>query len=392
MPPEPPSPNSGTDNLDEWIAVAIALLSMGGIVYWGMGRPTGLVTLFQPQTSSSEVAPDPATETFGLPEGNSATDAEEPTQDDRLSSFQAPLEELDRLDTLSSDRPDDEITMGTVVARSFLITRSSRPSPSPSASATDAESNANGTSSAEVNPAPSLSNPNATPSEPSDGLPENSPPVAATVIEAPSAAPTTAETPAIAFADVPDGYWAKPYIDQMVQRRWISGFQDQSFQPDAPMTRAQFAALIQTAFSQSDRQISIPFQDVAADYWAKDAIETAVKTGFMSGYPGQIFRPNEPITRLQVLLSLNSGMQLPPSSRPVAEVLQSYQDQASAPVWAIPAIAATTEAGIVISPSTPPILEPNRPATRAEVIAMVYQALVWRGVVEPVETPYVVQP
>ncbi|NET90710.1 MAG: hypothetical protein F6K45_21900, partial [Kamptonema sp. SIO1D9] len=60
-------------------------------------------------------------------------------------------------------------------------------------------------------------------------------------------------------------------------------------------------------------------------------------------------------------------------------VLQVYQDATQIPDYAREKLAATTEAGIVVNYPNPQQLEPNRPATRAEVAALIYKSLVSQG-------------
>jgi hypothetical protein len=205
------------------------------------------------------------------------------------------------------------------------------------------------------------------------------------------AAPIVAPAPVLAqttFTDVPSNYWAIGFIQELANRGVIKGFPDGSFRPNEPVTRAQFAAMIRQAFSVQSVRSSTNFIDVPADYWAATAIQEAYTTGFMSGYPGNIFNPNQNIPRAQVLVSLSSGLQYTSSS--VNTALQVYNDASSIPDYARTGIAAATERRIVVNYPNVQFLNPNQTATRAEVAAFIYQALVSTGNVAAISSPYVV--
>jgi len=73
----------------------------------------------------------------------------------------------------------------------------------------------------------------------------------------------------------------------------VTGFGDY-FRPDRPVTRAEFAAL-QDAFDQSSGQSTTEFNDISSDFWAVKAIDRATQAGFLKGYPGNVFQPQQEI-------------------------------------------------------------------------------------------------
>jgi hypothetical protein len=92
-----------------------------------------------------------------------------------------------------------------------------------------------------------------------------SPPVSAQVpvpTTTPSQTPNT--TTATTFSDVEADYWARPFIQAVAERNVITGFPDGTFRPNQPVDRAEFAAMIQKAFNQTQvRQLSAGgFKDV----------------------------------------------------------------------------------------------------------------------------------
>ncbi|MEM9976434.1 MAG: S-layer homology domain-containing protein [Cyanobacteria bacterium P01_D01_bin.2] len=208
----------------------------------------------------------------------------------------------------------------------------------------------------------------------------------------PSTAPLETVREPVEFRDVPDDYWAKPYIDALSERLVIDGLADGSFAPDQPVTRGQLASAIAQAFPlEGPAEDAIAFSDVAADYWATDAIGKSVEGGFMRGFPDDSFQPALQVPRAQVLTALVTGLDTA-APNDVAAILERYSDAAQIPDWATGKMAAATQSNIVINYPELNLLNPTRPATRAEVAAMIYQTLTVQGRVEPIEGAYVVDP
>ncbi|MEA5582479.1 DUF1565 domain-containing protein [Nodularia harveyana UHCC-0300] len=190
-----------------------------------------------------------------------------------------------------------------------------------------------------------------------------------------------------AFGDVPEGYWAKAYIEALASQNIIAGFPDGSFKPNDPVTRAQFAAIVTKALTPPVKRTGINFRDVANNFWAYGAIQSAYRSEFLSGYPDGRFQPQQQIPRVQALVSLANGLGFTANNQ---NVLAFYSDAAQIPNYAIAPVAAATTQQLVINYPTARQLNPNRPATRAEIAAFVYQALVNAGRVEPITSPYLV--
>ena len=189
------------------------------------------------------------------------------------------------------------------------------------------------------------------------------------------------------FIDLSERHWAKNFITPMVEKGWLSGFGDGSFQPESPMTRAQFAALLVGAFEPTPKRPAQQFRDVDDDFWGARAIQQAYRARFISGFPDLTFDPNFPLTKLQALLALVSGLDLQAMSAPQRRSLQAFADRADIPAYAENAVATATQLGLVFNRPSLAELRPNRTATRAEVSAMVYQALVLAEKMPPVVSP-----
>jgi len=204
----------------------------------------------------------------------------------------------------------------------------------------------------------------------------------------PTPTPTApAPTPgaAVNFPDVPADFWAQPFIQALAARNVITGFPNGTFRPEEPVDRAEFAAMIASAFNQNPvRQLAAGgFKDVPPDYWAVSVIEEAYETGFMSGYPGNLFLPNQEIPKVQAIVALANGLGLTPTGT-IANVLDTYYtDAGTIPNYALDDVAAATEANVVVNYPNVRVLNPLTPLTRAEAAALLYQALVRLGQVQP---------
>jgi parallel beta-helix repeat protein len=190
----------------------------------------------------------------------------------------------------------------------------------------------------------------------------------------------------VAFADV-QGHWAEQQIRVLASRGIITGFPDGNFKPNDPVTRVQFAAIVLKAFAPTAKNPVATFSDVKQSFWGYTAIQSAVRGGFMAGFPDKSFKPNQQIPRVQSLVSLVNGLQY---GKGDASLLSRYQDAKTIPSYATGAIAAATQRQLVVNYPSVNQLNPNREATRAEVAAFIYQALVSSGKAQAIQSPYIV--
>ena len=196
-------------------------------------------------------------------------------------------------------------------------------------------------------------------------------------------APSTAPTTTANFPDVGQDYWASPFIQALAQRNVITGFPDGSFKPEQAVSRAEFAAMIQKAFNPNPvRQLPQGgFRDVRSNYWAASAITKAYESGFMSGFPGNSFQPNQRISKVQAVVALTNGLAL--SAGDTATLSSYYTDANTIPSYAVDKVAAATQANLVVNYPDVKVLNSEAPLTRAEAAAHLYQALVKQGQLQP---------
>ncbi|WP_334797480.1 DUF1565 domain-containing protein [Nostoc sp.] len=218
------------------------------------------------------------------------------------------------------------------------------------------------------------------------GLVELLPAVRVAVSTSFSDAPTESPSEKLPAPVQLDEHWAEPFIQALVSMDLTHSFADGSYQTDKPMTRAQYAALVAIAFNPFPKIPAPDFMDVPKDFWAYSAIQIAASGGFVGGFSDRTFRPDQNVQRLQVIVSLVNGLGLPSAD---SHALEVYSDRHTIPDYARTAVATATQRGIVVNYPDPKVLAPSRSATRAEVAAMVYQALVAIGRTPAIKSIYV---
>lgn len=188
--------------------------------------------------------------------------------------------------------------------------------------------------------------------------------------------------PAFAFPDVSDTYWAAPQIKLLSEQGVIVGYPDGTFKPDADVTRAEFAAMAIRALGQQHTKVAQPinFSDIDENHWAYEDIQKAVYFDLISaGKEGELFRPDDSVSRAESMsVAVNALTTETISTEKAKEVLERmYIDANAIPEWfLIPAGKAEILGMIVVAPTAQKAaLEANRPATRAEVAAILFKMM-----------------
>ena len=106
------------------------------------------------------------------------------------------------------------------------------------------------------------------------------------------------------YSDVTKADWYAYAVSYMTENKLITGYPDGTFKPNSPISRAEFAA-IASRFDQLKPGLSLPFNDVAKGHWAYDVIASAANKGWVNGYPDGSFKPENKITRAEVVSTTN---------------------------------------------------------------------------------------
>lgn len=107
------------------------------------------------------------------------------------------------------------------------------------------------------------------------------------------------------FSDVPSDAWYAKAVNTLSSLGMLGGYPDGTFRPDAPITRAEFAA-IALAFAYDPASASCSYTDVSTSAWYYTYVAQATTYGWIGGYPDGSFRPNNSITRAEVAVIVNN--------------------------------------------------------------------------------------
>ena len=143
---------------------------------------------------------------------------------------------------------------------------------------------------------------------------------------------TANSTQSNSLSDVSRGQWFNHAISTLSSMGIVKGNPDGTFDPDAPITRAEFAA-IAARFDDKNTNNTSNFSDIAS-HWAKDEIGVAANKGWINGYPDSTFRPDQYITRAEAMTLVNRVLnRLPEKSEDLLDDMIKWPDNADASVW-----------------------------------------------------------
>lgn len=127
------------------------------------------------------------------------------------------------------------------------------------------------------------------------------------------------------FSDVSDGQWHNKAISTMAKLGIVKGRRADSFDPDASITRAEFAAIC-ARFNTKPVENSGSFSDISG-HWAENEIERAAAFGWISGYPDGTFRPDARITRAEAMTMINRVLcRMPQSKSDLLDSMVTWPD------------------------------------------------------------------
>ena len=106
-----------------------------------------------------------------------------------------------------------------------------------------------------------------------------------------------------AYSDVSDTAWYAAAVSTLSKMGVISGYPDGTFRPNAPITRAEFAAMI-ARFDETAKSADTPFTDISG-HWAENAIGKAYGNGWVAGSSKTVFCPESNLTRAETATLLN---------------------------------------------------------------------------------------
>ena len=134
------------------------------------------------------------------------------------------------------------------------------------------------------------------------------------------------------YNDVKDGDWFCCAVSTLSKMGIIKGYEDGSFKPNDPISRAEFAA-IAARFDPDGDKTPATFADVTS-HWAKDEISIAANHGWIKGYEDGSFKPDQKITRAETMTLVNRVLnRLPEAKDDLHKDMKTWVDNMDETAW-----------------------------------------------------------
>jgi hypothetical protein len=125
------------------------------------------------------------------------------------------------------------------------------------------------------------------------------------------------QSPSMLFWDLKDNVWYSSYIKNMIEKDLVSGYVDGTFRPNGNITREEVVTMIGRALKLDGTKREAAFTDVKPEYFGSGYIASATEKGYISGYPGNTFKPKSSITRGDVAVIIQKAFGFPLSTNQV---------------------------------------------------------------------------
>ncbi|MBD2843599.1 S-layer homology domain-containing protein [Paenibacillus sp. IB182496] len=179
------------------------------------------------------------------------------------------------------------------------------------------------------------------------------------------------------FADV-QGHWSEAVVNDMASRLVVNGVDEARFNPDAAVTRAEFAAMVNRGLGLYTYEAPAAFSDGGSHTWYDEVVSVSNDYGLVSGFADRTFRPGASITRQEAMVIMANALALADRSIALSEaqarqLLGGFTDADQVSTWARMAAAEAIHHQIVIGSGQQ--LHPTASLTRAEAAAMILRML-----------------
>ena len=151
-----------------------------------------------------------------------------------------------------------------------------------------------------------------------------------------------------------NGNWAEADVEALLAQHLVVGYPDNTFRPDAPITRSEFVVLLAGALGWSYNDGAMepgvePFSDARTiPDWARQAVDYAVQHGLVQGYPDNTLRPDAPITRAEAAVLLDKALRIfAPAADQASSLAPPWDDWIEIPAWAQEPVSRLYHAGII---------------------------------------------
>ncbi|OAB40249.1 YDG domain-containing protein [Paenibacillus antarcticus] len=167
------------------------------------------------------------------------------------------------------------------------------------------------------------------------------------------------------------GTWAETQISNWMDKGFIKGYQDGSFQPNNTVTRAEFFAMINRSFGFIETA-NVSFSDLTSSNWASSEVSKAVKAGYITGYADGTIGVLNAISRQEVAVIVDRLLGLTNTQ----SAATTFTDSSLIASWAKASVQAAVAKDILKGYADDNSFKPNKFITRAEAVVTLDRAII----------------
>lgn len=197
----------------------------------------------------------------------------------------------------------------------------------------------------------------------------------------PADIPNTTSTTSGDYTDI-NKHWAKDEIIAMSHMGYIKGYSDNTFRPNATVTREQIASIYNNIITKkaSEKELAtikakaakVSYEDVSTDRWSHEAITNLAAAGVMYGAKAGAFVPEHKMTRGEFAVTAALFAKQQGVKNKNASTKVNFKDADTIPASIRPHVEQLAQEGFIVSGATVPFRS-NDAITRAEAISILYR-------------------
>ncbi|OON98940.1 MAG: hypothetical protein ATN35_02725 [Epulopiscium sp. Nele67-Bin004] len=176
------------------------------------------------------------------------------------------------------------------------------------------------------------------------------------------------------FSDIPSGAWYCVDVANVYNQGIMTGISNTEFGPQNTANRAMMAAILHRMDDSATLSLTNSFSDVVSGAWYEASVNWAVSAGVYGGFEDGTFRPNDPITREQLVTIMYNYATYRQYDISTSADISTFSDGNSVAAWASTAMEWAVGNGIV-GGKDGNLLDPKGTATRAEIAAIINRFL-----------------
>ncbi|WP_434749665.1 S-layer homology domain-containing protein [Paenibacillus amylolyticus] len=165
-------------------------------------------------------------------------------------------------------------------------------------------------------------------------------------------------------------HWAEKELNEWINSGYLSGYQDGTYRPNDTISRGELMALINRAFTLKETA-DITFTDLKESNWAYEQAAIAVQAGYVTGYEDGTIRAGNKISREEAASMIAKLLSL---KLDAVNSLEQFSDTTDIAEWSKPAVSALLSQGIITG-YPDGSYRPKGSITRAESVIALARAL-----------------